>query len=480
MEGMIMTAQLLLSLSILIVVHEWGHFITARTFGIKVEKFYLFFDFLFPMANVMNFSLFKVKKGDTEYGIGWFPLGGYVKIAGMVDESMDKEAMKAPAEPWEFRSKKPWQRLIVMLGGIIVNVIVGVLIFIGLTYFLGDTYIPKNYVNTHGGIQAMELAEQLGLKTGDLIVNINGNDYDDFNDVLKPDVLLSQGSYYTALRDGQEIKIEIPSNFIENFNRKSAASTFVAPRIPAVVGYISSESDLTQVEIKSGENGKSDTIKSITKVESIAKKIGLQVGDRIIEMEGQPILYQDQMTKITRGNPLDSISFKVKRGEGVLVYRESFKGRDMIGFAPKFFDKNDLAFVNYGAGESIVVGTERAFGVIFVQLKAFKKIFTGQISFTKSLSGPIGMAQAFGPEWDWERFWRMTGLLSMVLAFMNLLPIPGLDGGYVMFLLYEMVSGREPNERVFETALKIGMAILLVLMVFVFYNDIAKVITGSF
>src|SRR3954470_17823797 len=167
MEGMIMTAQLLLSLSILIVVHEGGHFFAARMFNIKVEKFYLFFDFLFPMANVLNFSLIKFKKGDTEYGIGWFPLGGYVKIAGMVDESMDKEAMKAPAQAWEFRSKAPWQRLIVMLGGIIVNVIVGVLIFIGITFFLGDTYIPKDYVNNHGGINALELGEQLGFKTGD-------------------------------------------------------------------------------------------------------------------------------------------------------------------------------------------------------------------------------------------------------------------------------------------------------------------------
>ncbi len=448
-----MTAQLLLSLSILIVVHEWGHFITARTFGIRVEKFYLFFDFLFPMANVMNFSLLKIKKGDTEYGIGWFPLGGYVKIAGMVDESMDKEAMKAPAQPWEFRSKRPWQRLIVMLGGIIVNVIVGVIIFIGLTFFLGDTYIPKNYVNAHGGIYALELAEELGLKTGDQLVNINGKDFDDFQDLVKPDVLLSQSSYYTILRDGQEVKIEIPGNFIENFNKKSAATSFVSPRISAVVGYISEK--------------------------SLAEQVGLQIGDAVVEIEGQPVMYQDEVQKIVKSGPRDSISFKVQRGEKLLAFHEDFKGRELIGFAPQGLDKKDLAYIQYGAGESIVLGTQRAFAVIFVQLKAFKKIFTGEISFKKSLSGPIGMAQAFGSDWDWERFWRMTGLLSMVLAFMNLLPIPGLDGGYVVFLLYEMVSGREPSEKVFETALKIGMAILLVLMVFVFYNDIAKVFTGN-
>jgi regulator of sigma E protease len=183
MEGMIMTTQLLLSLSILIVVHEGGHYFAARLFNIKVEKFYLFFDFLFPMANVLNFSLLKIKKGDTEYGIGWFPLGGYVKIAGMVDESMDKEQLKAPAEPWEFRSKPAWQRLIVMMGGIIVNVVVGVLIFIGLVYFMGDKFILNNYVNNHGGVQALELAEQLGIKTGDKIIKIGGKEFEYFDDI---------------------------------------------------------------------------------------------------------------------------------------------------------------------------------------------------------------------------------------------------------------------------------------------------------
>jgi regulator of sigma E protease len=453
MEGMIMTAQMLLSLSILIAVHEWGHFITARMFNIRVEKFYLFFDFLFPMANVLNFSLVKIKKGDTEFGIGWFPLGGYVKIAGMVDESMDKEQMKAAPEPWEFRAKPAWQRLIVMLGGIIVNVIVGIMIFIGITYALGDTYIPKNFVNTHGGIQALELGEQLGFKTGDKIIKVNGNDFDDFQEIIKPDVLLSQNSYYTVDRDGQKIEIPIPGNFIENFNRKESASNFIVPRIPAIVGRVSEK--------------------------SVAEHAGLKVGDEFLEVDGKPAAYFDEVTKIVKSGPRDSISFKVKRGTEVLSFKENFKDQELIGFAAKGIDRNELAVIDYGFGESIGLGTTRAFNVIFVQLKAFKKIFSGEISFRKSLSGPIGMAQAYGGEWDWERFWRMTGLLSMVLAFMNLLPIPALDGGYVMFLLYEMISGREPSEKFFETALKIGMAMLLVLMVFVFYNDIAKLIMGG-
>lgn len=450
-----MTAQLLLSLSILIVVHEWGHFFTARMFNIRVEKFYLFFDFLFPMANVMNFSLVKFKKGDTEYGVGWFPLGGYVKIAGMVDESMDKEAMKAPAQDWEFRSKKPWQRLIVMLGGIIVNVIVGMLIFIGLTWFIGDQYIPMKYINEHGGVQALELAQELGIQTGDQIIRVNGKEVTNFEDITKPGVLLAEDSHYTVLREGKEVEIAIPTNFIEKFNSRDAISRFVLPRITPVVE-----------EIKEG---------------SVAQKAGLTKGDRIVQIDGKSVTYFDEVVAGLKGFTGDTLQFAVQRGAEVISRRAYFKGEAALGFYVNRILVPEAALVTtkYSLGESLVLGPVRAFDVIFVQLKAFKKIFTGDISFRKSLSGPVGMAQAFGVTWDWERFWRMTGLLSMVLAFMNLLPIPGLDGGYVVFLLYEMVSGREPNEKVFETALKIGMAILLVLMVFVFYNDIAKAISGT-
>ena len=455
MEGMIMTAQLLLSLSILIVVHEWGHFITARTFGIKVEKFYLFFDFLFPMANVLNFALFKFKKGDTEYGIGWFPLGGYVKIAGMVDESMDKEALKTPAQPWEFRSKKPWQRLIVMLGGIIVNVIVGILIFIGLTFFLGDQYLPMKYVNNHGGVWSLELGQEIGIKTGDQIVKINGKAVENFDDLAKPDVLLSENSNYTVLRDGKEIELPIPSNFIENFNNKDAISRFVLPRSIAMV--------------------------ESTKVGTVASRIGLKKGDMFIDLNGKPVKYFDEVVTELKDYKGDSLGFKIQRESNVLSFNEYYKGEPGIGFyrSPELIPPSEMLSVNYSLGQAIALGPVRAFDVITTQMKAFKKIFTGQISFRKSLSGPIGMAQAYGGTWDWVRFWRMTGLLSMVLAFMNLLPIPGLDGGYVMFLLYEMISGREPNEKVFETALKVGMAMLLLLMVFVFYNDFVKLFTGT-
>jgi len=212
---------------------------------------------------------------------------------------------------------------------------------------------------------------------------------------------------------------------------------------------------------------------------TLASEVGLKPNDVFVEVESTPITYQDELIDIVKSGPRQSISFKIQRDGELLSFSESFADRDVIGFYPKGLDKEELAHTTYGFGSSIGLGTQRAFGVIFVQLKAFKKMFSGDINVRKSLSGPIGMAQAFGTEWDWERFWRMTGLLSMVLAFINLLPIPALDGGYVVFLLYEMISGREPSEKFFETALKIGMAMLLVLMVFVFYNDIAKLITGG-
>ncbi len=460
MEGLIMVGQFLLSLSILIVVHEWGHYITARMFKIKVEKFYLFFDFLFPLANVANFSILKYKKGDTEYGLGWFPLGGYVKIAGMVDESMDKEQMNAPIESWEFRSKPAWQRLIVMLGGIIVNVIVGVVIYIGLTWSIGDNFIPVKYVNTHGGIHALEIGQQLGLQTGDQLVEVNGKPVEDFAEIANPDVLLNKGSSYTVLRNGERINIPIPDDFLESLSHKKAADNFVRFRSEAVVGSI-----LPEIETE----GK--------KEKSFAATIGLQAEDRITEIDGSPVQFQDQVQDILKtrrdAQASDSVSIKVLRAGQELTFQGTLVG-GAIGYFPKPIDKNELQHVSFTFGQSVGIGTTRAFDVIFVLVKTFGKIFRGDISLGSSLMGPVGIAKAYGTQWDWERLWKLTGLLSMTLAFMNLLPIPGLDGGYVMFLLYEMVSGRQPSEKFFETALKIGMALLLMLMAFAFYNDFTR------
>lgn len=439
MEGMIMAAQIILSLSILVAVHEFGHLLTAKYFGMRVEQFSIGFP---P-------KLWSFKKGDTEYAISAIPLGGYVKISGMIDESLDTETMKQPPQDWEFRSKPAWQRLIVMLGGIIVNVIMGIVIYTCITYIYGDTFLPKEYVNANGGIYALELAEKIGLKTGDQIIKINGNDFKDFAEVINPDNLLTHEASYTILREGREMVIPIPGNFIESFNKKEAALTFVSMRPKAIIG-----------EIEEG---------------SLADKVGLKVDDKFISINGVPITYQDEAIQQVKSAG-DTITFSIDRAGQVLTFNEYFKGKSAIGFRPRPLDKSIFSTVSYGFGESVVLGTGRAFGAIYLQLKAFRKIFSGQLDVRKSLSGPIGIATAFGGEWDWERFWSLTGLLSMVLAFMNLLPIPALDGGHVMFLSYEIISGRKPSDKFLETAQKIGMAFLLLLMVFIFGNDILKAI----
>lgn len=433
MDGLVMTAQILLSLSILVGLHEFGHLIAAKFFGMRVEQFSIGFP-----PKIVGF-----KYGETEYSLSAIPLGGYVKISGMIDESMDTEAMKEEPKEWEFRSKPAWQRLIVMLGGIFVNVILGILIFIGLTYFVGDTYMSKDSVNRLGGIEALELAESIGLQDGDQIVKINGEEFDDFNDVFNPDNLLTEDASYTVMRSGKMVDIAIPSNFIENFNDKEMMGKFLSIRLPLVINVI-------------GEG-------------TIAERVGLQKGDKLTEFNDQTIYSFDQFARLVKANERDTITFSVERGGEILSFKENFVGESAVGVAPEF---PDFDILRYGLGESITIGTGKAFGIIFTQLKAFKKIFSGDLSLRKSLSGPIGIAKAYGGDWEWERFWRMTGLLSMVLAFMNLLPIPALDGGHVVFLSYEILSGRKPSDSVLEGAQKVGMVILLALMVFVFGNDI--------
>jgi regulator of sigma E protease len=437
MEGLIMTAQILLSLSILVAVHEMGHLLAAKYFGMRVEQFSIGFP---P-------KIWSFKKGETEYAISAIPLGGYVKISGMIDESLDLEKMKSEPQPWEFRSKPAWQRLIVMLGGIIVNVIMGVIIFVMLTWLVGDSYLPNKTVNDNGGIHARELAEEIGLKTGDKIIKINGQEFDKFDQIYNPDVLLSSNASYTVDRNGSIVEIPIPGNFIENFNDKGKALSFVLPRQSPEIGLIAEG--------------------------TLAERVGLQVGDRFVRVNGQPVQYYDDIDRLKVATVNDSMSFTVQRGTETLSFKEYVGANTTIGFKSKGVDF-ELATVNYGLGESLIMGPQRAFGIVFTQLKAFKKLFSGELSFRKSMSGPIGIAQAYGGEWDWERFWRMTGLLSMVLAFMNLLPIPALDGGHVVFLTYEMVSRRKPSDKFLEIAQKAGMIFLLGLMVFIFANDIIK------
>lgn len=441
MDWMIMLAQLLLSLSFLVAVHEFGHLIAAKYFGMRVEQFSIGFP---P-------KIWSFKKGETEYALSAIPLGGYVKISGMIDESLDTETMKQPPQPWEFRSKPAWQRLIVMLGGITVNVIIGVMIFIGITFTFGDSYLLKDEINKSGGFHVGPVGESIGLKTGDQIVKVNGHDYKYFQDLIRPETLLSTNATYTVIREGKEIVIPIPGDFIQKFSRKENAGNFLMYRFAPVV--------------ESTQKG------------SIAERVGLEKGDRIVEVNGVPVTYFDEVSKLVKSHTGDSIAFKVARGAEVLSFKESFKDQGLIGFAPAapeaFFQRAEQR-IHYGFFESIPLGTERAFTTLAVQVKAFGKVISGALSPKESLSGPIGIMQAFGVDWDWARFWSLTGVLSLVLAFMNLLPIPALDGGHVMFLTYEIISRRKPSDKFLETAQKVGMVFLLGLMVFIFANDIIK------
>lgn len=441
MEWMISLAQLLLSLSFLVAVHEMGHLLAAKYFGMRVEQFSIGFP---P-------KLWSFRKGETEYAISAIPLGGYVKISGMIDESLDTETMKQEPQPWEFRSKPAWQRLIVMLGGIIVNVIIGILIFIGITYVYGDAHLLKDEINKRGGFAVGPIGKELGLQSGDKIIKINDKDFQYFEEIGRPNTLLEDNASYTIERDGQEKRIEIPANFIEKFNKVKGASQFVAPRIPALASEVEKD--------------------------SIAGKVGMKPGDLLIEMNGKAIHYQDQMVEELSTYKGDTLRFKVRRGADIIAFASPFKPNQKLGIGTKVskdYFKGAEVIIKYGFLESIPLGTSRAFETLLTQINAFGKIISGTLSAQKSLSGPIGIMKAFGDEWEWDRFWELTGILSLVLAFMNLLPIPALDGGHVMFLSYEIISRRKPSDKFLENAQKVGMVLLLALMVFIFTNDIIR------
>ncbi|MFC0263592.1 RIP metalloprotease RseP [Fontibacter flavus] len=437
MDTLIMVAQLILGLSILVGLHELGHLLTAKMFGMRVEKFSIGFP-----PKIVGF-----KWGETEYSIGAIPLGGFVKISGMVDESMDTEQLSSEPQPWEFRSKPAWQRLIVMLGGIIVNVITGIIIFVTLVYQKGETYYSRDQVVEHG-IVAYDIGKMIGFQDGDKILDINGEPYKSIGDLSSGEALLSTDGYYTVERDGEVIKIDIPRGFINSFSDEESLMRFINIRTPFEVGQVMPNSP--------------------------AAGMGLQEKDKIVAVNQQPVYYFDELQSALANNKGEEAQFTVER-EGKKLEKSTVVSEEgTIGIAI-----NPLlqpVVHRYGIGESITKGTQRAFGVVIVNAKALGKMFTGEVS-AKNVSGPIGMAKIYGNNWDWVKFWSITGLISMILAFMNLLPIPALDGGHVMFLLYEMVSGQAPSDRFLENAQKVGMVLLLALMVFAIGNDILKIFT---
>lgn len=431
-----MAAQMILGLSILVGLHELGHMLAAKAFGMRVEQYSIGFP---P-------KIFKFKWGETVYSIGAIPLGGYVKISGMIDESLDVKTMAEEPKPWEFRAKPAWQRLIVMMGGIIVNVLTGIVIFIIIVFSFGETKIARDELNKNG-IVAYELGQELGLKTGDKIIKINGEDYTYFTDIRDANVLLEDNGFYTVDRDGEILDIPIPANFLEILSsKKNRDLGFIDPVQTFSVGKV--------------EKGKG------------AEKGGVMVGDRIVSINGQPVKFYHELREILVELKSQVVQMEVERNEQNLTLDVEIAEDGMAGIAIK----SDIQFItiDYTFLESIPKGTKEAFSVVFINIKAFGKIFSGDLNFRESVSGPIGIARIFGPTWDWFRFWSLVGLLSMILAFMNFLPIPALDGGHVMFLAFEIVSGHKPSDKFMEVAQKIGMVLLLGLMVFIIFNDIIK------
>ncbi|RDV10756.1 RIP metalloprotease RseP [Pontibacter diazotrophicus] len=436
MDVIVMVGQLILGLTILVGLHELGHMLTAKWFGMRVEKYAIGFP---P-------KVFSKKFGETEYMLGMIPLGGFVKISGMVDESMDTDALKEEPKPWEFRAKPAWQRLIVMMGGIIVNVITAIVIYIALTYNYGESYLPASEVRY--GVVANEIGQDMGFETGDRVVAVNGEELEKFNDVYSQDALLGSNSYYTVERNGQLVDIQVPVDLMDRLADREDRMFFVQPRLPFRVG-----------DVVAG---------------SAADKAGLQEGDIITKVNGEDVQFFHEFQQAMQEHKGEAVTMTVKRNDKLIKLKTEVSEDGTIGFHSE--PLLQYATRDYSLGESIPMGAEQAFGVLTAQVAGFGKIFRGEVSASKSLSGPIGITQLFPDTFNWYKFWSIVAMLSMVLAFMNFLPIPALDGGHVVFLTYEMISGRKPSDNFLENAQKVGMVLLLGLMAFAIFNDVFKLI----
>ena len=436
MDVVIQIAQLILALTILVFIHELGHFMAARMFGIRVEKFFIFFD-------AYGKKLWSIKRGDTEYGIGWLPLGGYVKIAGMIDESMDKDAMKKPAEPWELRSKPNWQKFIVMIGGIVMNVILGIILYVFILANYSKNYTTVEGVNNAGGIYATEAGKKYGFETGDKLVSINGRSYERLDDYVS--ARLYFGSDVVVDRNGKQIELVVADSAFKDKMRGEVLFDLKAT-----------------IKIEDF----SDSLKN-------AKEAGLQKGDILKAIDSVPVEYFTQMSEMFKARKGQSVPITVDRNgtEQTMLTQVDEHGRIGILTNTKLYAYDS---VQYSFGKALSYGTRDAFEVFYFQAVSLVRIFRGDIPARESISSPIGITKLFAPKWDWTSFWILTALLSMVLAFMNLLPIPALDGGHIMFIAIESITGRKLSDKFMERAQLVGMILLLSLMVFAVGNDIVK------
>lgn len=433
----IQVAQLLLALTILVFIHELGHFLAARMFGVKVDKFFIFFD-------AWGKKIWSIKRGDTEYGIGWLPLGGYVKIAGMIDESMDKDQMKSEPQPWELRAKPNWQKFIVMIAGIVMNVILGIILYICIHNHYTRYYIPVESINNKGGIFATESGQQYGFQTGDQLVSINGKSFERFDDYNS--ARLYFGSKVVVDRNGKLVEIIV------------ADSAFKDKMRGKVLFDISSNV----------------FIDSINMEVPYAGKAGLMKGDQIVAVDSVPLACYPQLSDLLSHHKNGNVTITYLRNDEVMNASVNVDSAGKIGFFPHitYFPYDSL---KYTFARSVSYGTRDAFEVFYFQAISLWRIFTGDIPAKDSISSPIGITRLFAPVWDWGSFWMLTALLSMVLAFMNLLPIPALDGGHMLFILIESITRRKLSDKFMERAQIVGMVLLLGLMVFAVGNDIFKI-----
>jgi regulator of sigma E protease len=444
MEFVIKISQFLLSLSLLIVLHELGHFIPAKLFKTRVEKFYLFFD--------IKYSLFKKKIGETVYGIGWLPLGGYVKISGMIDESMDKEQMAKPPEPWEFRSKPTWQRLIIMLGGVTVNFILAAIIYIFLAFGYGDIDIKADSIEDGYWIENPLLLE-FGFQTGDRILAINDNEIVNYSD-LKKHILEAQ--IVTIERAGESQIITLPEDFLGQLSGSKSRSFFEL-RYPFIVNRVSDSSLNKSVDLKPND--------VILAVNGIPLKYYDEIGDRLANLKNETV-----QVDLLRGDKTINRELKVNENGKIGVY----PGGNLSDI--ERLDYYDIVRKEYGFGESIGVGLTKFTDKMADYWMQLKLIFSPSTGAYKGVGGFKAIFDIFPDTWSWPDFWNLTAFLSIMLGVLNLLPIPALDGGHVMFLLYEMVSGRKPSDKFLEYAQMVGFFILIALVLFANGNDIFKAI----
>jgi regulator of sigma E protease len=443
MEILTKAAQLVLSLSILVIIHELGHFILAKVFKCRVEKFYLFFNW--------GFSLFKLKRGETEYGIGWLPLGGYVKISGMIDESMDKEQMKQPPQPWEFRSKPAYQRLLIMIGGVVMNFIAALIIYIGVLYAWGDEYLPTSSVKF--GIEVSDVGREVGFVNGDKILSVDNLVVDDFFKIV-PTIVLESAKTVQVEREGQKMDVEISKEDITKMvkSSKHKAIKIISVRFPFNM-----------------------VVNSFAK-KSPAQEAGIKKGDKIVMVNQQTFEYHDQFSSLLKANKGKELLFSIKRDSAmvdipVTLTEEGLMGVTWDNSYQGLFEFKTLTYTFF---ESIPAGIARGWETSTNYLKQFKLIFSRETKGYESLGGFITIGNIFPGSWDWQSFWDMTAFLSIILGIMNILPIPALDGGHVLFVLYEMVTGRKPNEKFMEYAQIAGLTLLLLLVLYANANDVIR------